>query len=154
MDNQECFELLSAYLDQELSPEETQDVEQWLKQDDQARRTYQKLLQLRYRLRDIPVSSSPLPSQMLSEKVITKAHHQNFRNVLLWGGGTLAALFVVIITGVFSTMNAPLPRLARSNDPKISNNSLMIALDQPIMEIPKDSPSSDAEAPSSRSPTP
>jgi len=159
MDNQQRFELLSAYLDQELSPEETKKVEQWLKEDEKAQRTYQNLLQLRYCLREIPVPSSQLPADVLSRKVTAKAHLQRMRQVLLWGGGTIAALFVAIIAGMLSTMNSPLPRLAKSDQARLSSSSLMITVDQPILEIPaapvSDAASSETEQPSSpSSPTP
>lgn len=136
MDNQQRFELLSAYLDQELSPEEVEEVEQWLKQDKKARRTYHNLLQLRYRLREIPIPSSQLPSERLSHQVTRKAHTQRMRQWSLWGGSAIAALFVVILTSFFSTSHSPLFRLAQSDEKSLSQDSLMIEVDQPIMEIP------------------
>ncbi|AFZ43725.1 hypothetical protein PCC7418_1537 [Halothece sp. PCC 7418] len=153
MDNQQRFELLSAYLDQELSPEETKKVEQWLKEDEEARQTYQRLLNLRYRLREMPVPSSQLSPEVLTEKVTTQARNQTLRQVVVWGGGTIAALFAAIMTGVFSASDVPIPRFARSNEAQISSNGLMIALDRPIMEIPEDRSSSEAEGSSSTSPT-
>ncbi len=157
MDNQQRFELLSAYLDQELSPEETKKVERWLKEDHKARQTYQNLLQLRYYLREIPVPSSQVPAEVLSRKVTAKAHSQRMRQVLLWGGGAVAALFVAIIAGTLSTIHSPFPRLAKSDQARISSNSLMIAVDQPILEIPATSEATSSEtkqSSSSSSPTP
>lgn len=136
MDNQQRFELLSAYLDQELSPEEVEEVEQWLKQDHEARRTYHNLLQLRYRLREIPIPSSQLPSELLSYQVTQKAHAQRMRQWSLWGGSAIAALFVVILTSLFSTNHSSLFRIAQSDERSFSKDSLMIEVDQPIMEIP------------------
>jgi len=145
MDNQQRFELLSAYLDQELSPEETAEVEQWLKEDEKARRTYQNLLQLRYCLREIPVPSSQLPADVLSRKVVAKAHSQRMRQALLWSGGVVAALFVAIIAGTLSTINSPFPRLAKSDQTRVSSSSLMIAVDQPVLEIPATSGTAPSE---------
>jgi len=158
MDNQQRFELLSAYLDQELSPKEIEEVEQWLKQDDKARRTYQNLLQLRYRLREIPVPCSQFPSEALSSKVATRVRTQRRRQAILWSGGGVAALFLAMITGMFSPTNAPISRLAK-DEAAISSNALMIALDQPIVEIPTvpasdNASSSEAKDTSSPLPTP
>lgn len=151
MDNEQRFEWLSAYLDQELSPEEAKKVEQWLKQDDQARQTYQNLLQLRYRLREIPIPPSRLSPDELTHAATTKAQRQKLKQYFLWTGGAVTALCLAIVTGALSTDKVSFPRWAGSNERQMASQSLMIALDQPVMEIPEDASSS--EEASSTSPT-
>jgi len=134
MDNQERFELLSAYLDRELSPEEREKVERWLREDQTAQKTYQNLLQLRYYLQKTPIPSSATPSDILSQKVTTQAHRRSWKQGLAWSGSALAAVCVVAIAAVWSANESPFPDFVQSNPPNAS--SLTIAVNQPILEIP------------------
>jgi len=138
MNNQQRFELLSAYLDRELPSDQIQQVEQWLSRDPQAQTTYQNLLQLRYRLRESTVPSSHPSQEDLTKTVVAKANYQRWKQALLWGGGTVAAAFLIaIIPGIGGVLtNSSLPRLANSGQSNVASDSLMIALDQPIVEIP------------------
>ena len=52
---EERFELLSAYIDGEVTEAEEQLVEQWLSDDVDFRRLYQQQLKLRQSLIDLPV---------------------------------------------------------------------------------------------------
>jgi anti-sigma factor RsiW len=136
MNSQQRFELLSAYLDRELTTETTEEVERWLIRDQQARKTYRNLLQLRYHIRRAPVYSSQGSSEALAKKVVSKATHQTLKQGLFWGGGTIAALFITMISGVFSWSDPPLSRLAKSSESNVPSDSLMIVIDQPVVEIP------------------
>ncbi len=134
MNNKQRFELLSAYLDRELSAEETEKVEQWLSYDQKAQKTYQSLLQLRHHLRKTPVPSSQTSPALLSEKVTTQARVRCFRQGLLWTSSAIAATFVTVITTVLSASDAPSPKLVKSE--QVNASALQIAVNQPIMEIP------------------
>lgn len=137
MNSQQRFELLSAYLDRELTTETTEEVEQWLIRDQQAQKTYRNLLQLRYHIRRAPVyASQRSSSEALAKKVVSQATHQTLKQGLFWGGGTIAALFITMISGVFSWSDPPLSRLAKSSESNVPSDSLMIVIDQPVVEIP------------------
>lgn len=136
MNNQRRFELLSAYLDQELTPQEIEQVEKWLSNDPEAQKIYKNLLQLRYHLREMPVPPSHRSSEALACSVVGNVHQQTVKQVLFWSGGTIAALFVTIISGVFSWTGSPISRLAESNESNLPSDSLMIAIDEPVVEIP------------------
>lgn len=136
MNNQERFELLSAYLDRELPSDQIQQVEQWLSRDPEAQKTYQNLLKLRYQLRESTVPSLHSSQEKLTETVVAKANYQAWKQTLMWGGGTIAALFITLISGSLFSNYSPLPRLANSGNPDRGSESLMIALNQPVVEIP------------------
>mgnify|MGYP000176079947 CR=1 len=134
MNNQQRFELLSAYLDRELSPEEMEKVERWLSEDPTAQQAYQNLLQLRYCLREAPIPYSGTAPDLLSQKVATQANRRGFRERLVWSGSALGALVIMIITSVWTTDESPLPALVQSES--VNSSSLMIVVNQPILEIP------------------
>lgn len=60
-DEETCFELLSAYVDNEVTSEERQLVEQWLQNESAIQQMYQQLLMLRQAIRTSPV---PAPSAL------------------------------------------------------------------------------------------
>ncbi|PSO50010.1 MAG: hypothetical protein BRC33_04685 [Cyanobacteria bacterium SW_9_44_58] len=137
MNSQQRFELLSAYLDRELPPDQRQQVEQWLSRDPQAQQTYQNLLKLRYQLRESTVPSSHSSQEQLMETVVAKANRQTWKQAFLWGGGTAAAVFIALISGSLFSNYSPIPRLANSGNSNRASESLMIALNQPVVEMPK-----------------
>ena len=61
-DEETRFELVSAYLDDEVTADERQLVAQWLQDDPEIRRMYRQLLMLRQAIRTAPVPEQP-PSQ-------------------------------------------------------------------------------------------
>ena len=61
---QQRFELLSAYLDGEVSPAERQQVQQWLDTDPEIQQLYVKLLRLQQSVPRIPVPSSGSSSEI------------------------------------------------------------------------------------------
>lgn len=56
---EERFELLSAYLDDEVTAEERQQVAQWLMDEPHTLQMYQRLLMLRQAIRTAPVQAQP-----------------------------------------------------------------------------------------------
>ncbi|MFG6104581.1 hypothetical protein U2F10_20115 [Leptothoe sp. EHU-05/26/07-4] len=58
-DEEARFELLSAYLDDEVTAEERKLVAQWLMDDPNTQQMYQRLLMLRQAIRTAPVPSQP-----------------------------------------------------------------------------------------------
>lgn len=127
------FELLSAYLDGEVTADERRQVEHWLATDSKIQRLHARLLALRQGLRTLSVPPSEQPVEQVAVQVMTRLERRPKRN-LVWGGVAIAALFVGAVMGTFSRDAGVAPGLVSNAAP---NDGLMIALDRPVIEIPK-----------------
>jgi anti-sigma factor RsiW len=148
------FELLSAYLDGELSPTQRKQVEAWLDTDASVQRLYAQLLRMREAMKTVPIpefaTSNP---DELAKRVFERVDRQP-RVLVLWAGvgAAIAATCVAALSGLLtgrispqmaispdqspaqSVAYSPAPNFAASVQP----DSLMISLDQPVVEIPND----------------
>lgn len=138
------FELLSAYLDGEVTADERRQVEHWLATDPKVQRLHTRLLTLRQGLRTLSVPPSEQPVEQVAVQVMSRLERRPKRN-LVWGGVAIAALFVGAVMGTFSKGHIATPGLVSNAVP---NDGLMIALDRPVIEIPK--AASEQEQPSDR----
>lgn len=146
------FELLSAYLDGEVTPAERQQVETWLATDSDSKRLYQRLLSLQSGFQDMPAIAPSVSANRLANQVISQAQQRRPRLLLVWGGlgAAIAAAAVGVITNVLPG-NAPMPQLAvttsaslepspNAMEPTLPENlqglGLMLSLDRPPIEIP------------------
>lgn len=128
------FELLSAYLDGEVTADERRQVEQWLATDPKMQRLHTRLLSLRQGLRTLPVPPSEQPIEQVAVQVMSRLERRPKRTAV-WGGLAIAALFMGAIMGTLSrTEITPAPGLVSNAVPQ---DGLMIALDRPVIEIPK-----------------
>ncbi|NJO40423.1 MAG: Fis family transcriptional regulator [Cyanobacteria bacterium RU_5_0] len=138
------FELLSAYLDGEVTADERRQVEDWLKTDPTMQCLYARLLKLRQGLRTIPIPESEQPVEQFAAQVVSRIERRPKRTIL-WGGMAIAAVFMGVVMGTlprepgFQVADSPSPitespsRMATS----IPDEGLMIALDRPPIPIPK-----------------
>lgn len=158
------FELLSAYLDGEVTAAERRQVEEWLANDPTVQRLHARLLKLRQGFQTMPL---PAPAQSVEETV-----NQVFARVdrrpklsLVWGGAAIAALFVGALVSMLPGGRGLMPQMAQSPNQEVqspdsttastgsSSEALLIALDKPLVPIPKtpvaasDAPGKNAEAP-------
>ncbi|MGF1478064.1 MAG: anti-sigma factor family protein [Cyanophyceae cyanobacterium] len=133
MDNSERdrFELLSAYLDGEVTPAERRQVQQWLDNDPSMQQLYARLLRLRQGIQHLPCPDVQQPSKQLTEAVFQQIDRQRNRRRALWGGG-IAALVIGALSGLLA--ERPLPRFAQA--PESSSEQLVIALNKPAVAIP------------------
>jgi anti-sigma factor RsiW len=136
------FELLSAYLDGEVSADERRQVEQWLATDAKMQRLYTRLLKLRQGVRMMPVPPSEQPVEQVAVQVMSRLERRPKRTAM-WGGMAIAALFVGAVASTFSGGDL-VPSIAQSPTDThrivsnaLPNDGLMIALDRPVIEIPK-----------------
>ncbi|HEY9625389.1 MAG TPA: zf-HC2 domain-containing protein [Crinalium sp.] len=147
------FELLSAYLDGEVTAAERRQVDHWLKTDPQVQCLYARLLKLRQGMRTLSVPVPERSPDQVADQVFQKIDHNRRRNVLVWGGAAIAAAFVGIVAHLAPPSYAPAHQMAvepfDSHDSAISSDALMIALDQPLVEIPKATISAPLDSPSS-----
>lgn len=130
------FELLSAYLDGEVTPEERTLVQTWLSNDPTAKSLYNRLMLLRQGLRE-EACESPCEADVTLACVFHSLNHR-FRMMAMAGAG-------VVVLGVLNVLSGNvgagpgLFRTAQSPSPDV----LQIALDQPAFPIPTVSASSD-----------
>jgi anti-sigma factor RsiW len=153
-DTSEHFELLSAYLDGELSPEETTKIQSLLQTDQSLQQEYQQLLKLKEKIRQLrPVNPCFSPEQ-LSQGVFAKVEQRRKKHKWLWGGSAIAAVSVAALTSLFPPNTGFIPQLANSEDHELKlvlavnqisrqqlndnlDDGLMIKLNEPPVSIPR-----------------
>lgn len=128
------FELLSAYLDGEVTANERRQIEAWLKHDSQVQCLYSRLLKLRQGMHTMPIPADR-PIEQTVECVLLRLDRRR-RKLVTWGGMAIAAMFVGAVS-----LNLPSAEYATSQidttPAQPDSEALMIALDRPIIEIPK-----------------
>ena len=122
------FELLSAYLDGEVTAAERREVDEWLANDPEIQRLYARLLNLRQGLQTMPVPAAHPRVEQTIEQVYQRIHLRPRRRAVVWGGTAIAAAFIGAVSGVL-----PL-QLAKS--PNTPIEPLRVALNAPVVEIP------------------
>jgi anti-sigma factor RsiW len=131
------FELLSAYLDGEVTAAEKRQVEDWLACDPAVQRLYARLLKLRQGLRAIPVPPEEQPVEQTIEQVYARIDRR-WSRARVWGGAAIAALFVGALSSVLPSRQFIAPQLASAPEPATASaETLMVALNTPVVEIPK-----------------
>jgi len=131
------FELLSAYLDGEVTASERQQVEKWLDTDPAVQRLYQRLLRLRQNFQGMPTPPVSQPVEQTVEQVFARLDRRPKRALVLWGGGAVAAVLIGALTSLIPGNEGFLPQLAQSPEAESSSAAVMIALDQPVVSIPR-----------------
>lgn len=141
------FELLSAYLDGEVTATERRQVEEWLANDASVQCLYARLLKLRQGLQALPVPAPAQSPQVTAQKVFTRLRR---RSRLAWtfGGAAVAACVISVVSGLLPGSETITPQLAQKPQVEVekaptANTSaapaapLMVALNNPVIEIPK-----------------
>jgi anti-sigma factor RsiW len=141
------FELLSAYLDGEVSAAERKQVEDWLATDPATQKLHQRLLMLRQAFQDMPVPAATQSVEKTIDQVMGKVERRANRRKIVWSGAAVAAGLAAAATALFSGGN-PAPQMAETQAPVRSaaveqpvpagdSQAVMVALDQPLVQIPK-----------------
>jgi ferric-dicitrate binding protein FerR (iron transport regulator) len=142
MNNQfERFELLSAYMDGEVTAAERQQVQQWLDTDPQFHQLYTQLLRLQREIPTVPVPTSSPETQPLSDRVFESIDRQHrVRRLTLVGGFAVAALVVGLLSNFWWRDNSLIPYHAQNPTlpTDVEVDPLTIALNRPMVEIPPD----------------
>jgi anti-sigma factor RsiW len=138
MDNlqRNCFELLSAYLDGEVTVDERKQVQYWLDNDPEIQQQYVKLLKLRQGIQTLPVPTVAQTATEIAEQVFIRLNKYRVRRFVAWGSTAIAALFIGAVSGVLSP-NHPTTQLANSSPSPAAPETLMVALNAPPVKIPK-----------------
>jgi len=130
-------ELLSAYLDGEVTAAERQQVHQWLESDPKMQCLYHRLLKLRQGIQTLPSEPSGQSAEQTVNQVFAKIKNRSrIRMAIASTGGAVAAMFISALSGLISTSQSPVPQLAE-NVPAVAPTPVMVALNHPIIEIPK-----------------
>jgi ferric-dicitrate binding protein FerR (iron transport regulator) len=130
----ERFELLSAYIDNQVTSTERKQVEQWLDTDREFKKMYLHLLQLEQSIKNVPIKSVTSTDDMCT-KVFAKIDRQrrNRQIRLTLSLGCLAILGLIIyVPRQFSDLH--------STDSAFEikqGESLTIALNHPIIQLPQ-----------------
>jgi negative regulator of sigma E activity len=139
----DCFELLSAYLDGEVTATERKQVEQWLDTDDSVKCLYVRLLKLRQSVRSMPIPASNQLPEATFQQVWKRVHH---RTQIGWmfGGAAVAACVIGTISGLipgntskWQLAQQKIQPVAVITQPAVPVSPLMVALNNPVIEIPK-----------------
>lgn len=142
----DCFKLLSAYLDGEVTASERRQVQQWLDTNPKVQQLYTRLLRLRQALENLPLPTPEQTAQQLSAGVFQHLDRkrQRVKRLLLWSGAAIAAVVIGTVSNLFSNNESPLPGLVKAPptpvaaDLEPTTEPLMIALNRPVVEIPLD----------------
>jgi anti-sigma factor RsiW len=138
------FELLSAYLDGEVTAAERKQVETWLAEDACVQRLYARLLKLRQGLHTLPVPTQQ-PIDKTVEQVMARLHRRSRFGWLL-GGAAVAACVIGSVTGIIPSGDSRTlqfaqqrlePKPTTATQPAIPVSPLMVAVNNPVIEIPK-----------------
>ena len=138
------FELLSAYLDGEVTAAERRQVEQWLVEDPAVQALHARLLKLRQGFRLLPTPPLSVPVEQTVQQVLAKVDRRP-RLTVIWGGAAAVAALAL------GALSLGLPRLTpqmaqapsattanRATAPSAADSdTLLVALDQPVLHIPK-----------------
>lgn len=128
----ERFELLSAYLDGEVTASERQQVEALLASDSAFQQQHRQMLQLHQAFVSMPVPIVQ-STQSLATDVFAKLDRRRNRRLVWCGGGAIAATLIATIAGLTGLFNGDSQaQFAASTRPA----PLMVALNVPILSIP------------------
>jgi anti-sigma factor RsiW len=131
----ERFELLSAYLDGEVTVSERQQVEGWLANDAAFQHQYRQLKQMHRAFPQMPVPSSQ-STEDLAAGVFGKIDRRRNRKFSWIGGGAIAASIIAAIAGLGGLFSGNSPQLQFAANKANTPAPLMVALNDPILAFP------------------
>jgi anti-sigma factor RsiW len=146
---EERFELLSAYIDGEVTEAEEQLVEQWLSDDVNFRSLYQQQLKLRQSLIDLPVpiaanSSVKLEADAMVKRVMAEIDKRSHRKKWKLAGIGISVAAVIGVFGSLFTFNnnsqfSPVTSNINELKPpaQVKPETILIAMEEPLVPLPK-----------------
>lgn len=129
------FELLSAYLDGEVTAAERRQVEQWLDNDPVMQKLHDRLLSLRQGMQCLATAPVPMSNpEATVQQVMQRLERRPRRLAAVGGLTTVAAVFLGAVMAPMLRVSTP--QYAEVPVPAPESAGLMIALDSPVVEIP------------------
>ncbi len=144
-------ELLSAYLDGEVTPVERRQVEQWLRTDPQFKAQYLHWLEVRAQWRSMTIPPASISAQQLAEQLFEQFDRRTGRT-LVWSGTAIAAVLIAALSGFKPSLSwfSFEPQLSQSSEveplrialhepvvPMVNPDAVQVSVDQPLIQIPK-----------------
>src|SRR5690349_13441511 len=94
-------ELLSAYLDGEVTAAERQQVQKWLETDPKMQCLHRRLLKLRHGIQTLPIPASEQSTEHTVNQVFSRIRSRNRVRILMAStGGAVAAMFISALSGL------------------------------------------------------
>lgn len=131
------FELLSAYLDGEVTPDENRLVATWLSEDPETQCLYRRLLMLRQAMRRMPIDvAAPAKSVTPSVSKLCKHENPRFKKVSLAIACTAATLLVGSLTNLIGSETSSF-QFSWLTFPweTVTDDDLELALDEPVIDL-------------------
>jgi anti-sigma factor RsiW len=135
-ENKDCCELLSAYLDGEVTAAERQQVEEWLATDARMQQLHRRLLKLHHGWQSLPALENQESPEKMAHAVFAKMEKRSLRKRFVISGGAIAAVLLATVSSLIFSDNSPVPEIAISNQPQTASEPLKIALNRPVVPIP------------------
>lgn len=131
------FELLSAYIDGELSTVEKAQVQHWLDHDPNIKRLYTQLLALQENMQHSVAPPSNRSVAEITTEVFRSVDDRRRRRKLVWSGA-IAASILATLSGLIPSLNSQL-RTASKQAPLNESSAVMlaVAVNKPAINIPK-----------------
>lgn len=127
------FDLISAYFDGEVTPNERRQAEELLAKDTEAQRAYQQMLGIKEGINSMPVVA--IKSNITVDQILAKVEKRN-QYSLIKKGVAVAAICLTALSGVIFGKQLMSPQLAQSPEPvPLTADGLMVALNEPVVEI-------------------
>lgn len=139
----ERFELLSAYMDGEVTAEERRLVESWLANEPKVQQVHRRLMALQHGFEHLPGPEERSPRiEQTIDQVFEKIERRSRWRVIVGGGLAAAAGLVAAIVGVNTLVNGPQAQFAESPSerreqvaaspaPEDMTAGLLVSLDDP-----------------------
>jgi anti-sigma factor RsiW len=145
VDVHDRFELLSAYIDGEVTATERRQVEAWLATDPAMQRLYSRLMKLHQAFEALPEPEPQQSSQQIAEAVFDRVERRSRRRWLAGGVAAVVTLAVGALALLVPGERSLMPQMAEdaaTDQPVATTNSnqeplLLIALEKPLVDIPK-----------------
>ncbi|OYD90526.1 transcriptional regulator [Nostoc sp. 'Peltigera membranacea cyanobiont' 210A] len=141
------FELLSAYLDGEVTATERRQVEEWLANDASVQCLYARLLKLRQGLRTLPVPAAQQSPEETVQQVLSRLRRRSRLNWMVGSAavaacaiGAIGAISGLVGGGSMVQQLAQRPQrepIQTSSASIVPPSPLMVGLNNPVIEIPK-----------------
>jgi anti-sigma factor RsiW len=134
------FELLSAYLDGEVTPQQRQEVQDLLANDADIQGLYRRLLALRQEINNLPIPQPQHNSRQVAQSVFHKIDQEKKQKKrLMIGGGAIAIAALATLAGLFTNNRNPLLQIAQqqgdSENLELSLAESLLAFGEPYHEL-------------------
>jgi anti-sigma factor RsiW len=144
----ERFELLSAYMDGEVTAEERRLVESWLANEPKVQQMHQRLLALKDGFSALPTVERSRPIETTIDQVFEKVERRSRLRVLVGGSIAAAAAIVATVVGINSVGNGSLQfasQTANRTQTRVSPSPVeekmtagyLVSLEEPVITISK-----------------